>query len=364
MGKRLITSLLSILLLAAAPAFATEIIDDDGLERLTAAGDPVVINSSGATSSLVNFADAATFKLTLPANAQMGLQALTIQNVVGEAQLLVNLNVLSASSNVAGTNQQNFSLQSWGSTDPIVGTGLTVAGVSAAAAPCGVANACGGSGGNAGSASGGGASSSPGGTGGSTGAAGTATSVNTPTISSPSGGTNTIASSSAASANAMAGAGGNAAAAPGGNATANAGNGGNAPLIVSGNAAAAVIPGLISPTTSASGDLIINSSSSGGTSTVNAASTPTFTLNFASQAQTDLSALFISNVVGSAQMAMNLNIASATLNLIPSNNNQPFALPINSTSAVIQQVNVGYQFRGTPIVGSTGTSATLNISGH
>jgi hypothetical protein len=338
MSRRLITSLVSILFLAAVPAFATEEMDDGGLDRMTAAGEPVVISSAGGTSSIVNYVDTAAYNLTLPANAQRGLQALTIQNVVGEAQLLVNLNVLSASSNVAGTNQQNFSLQSWGSTMPIVGTGLTVDGVAAAAATCGVAGSC--SGGGAGT----GGNGSTGGTGGSQTGAATNTSNGSSTQNNP-------ITQTAGSVNA----------APGGSANA----GSSFVAGISGNAAAASSPGVISPTTSASGDLIVNSSSDkNGSSTVNVVSTPTYTLNFASQAQTDLSALFITNVVGSAQVAANLNIAAATLNLIPSNNSQPFATPINTTSAVIEQVNVGYQFRGTPIIGSTGTSGALNISGH
>jgi hypothetical protein len=60
-------------------------------------------------------------------------------------------------------------------------------------------------------------------------------------------------------------------------------------------------------------------------------------------------------------MALNLNIAAATLNLIPGANDA-FASPISDTSAVIKQVNTGLQFRGTPVVGSSGTSGFLNTT--
>jgi hypothetical protein len=126
---------------------------------------------------------------------------------------------------------------------------------------------------------------------------------------------------------------------------------------VSGNASTS--PGVvaISPTASASGDLVIR--------TTNAAATVTntddsqFNLTFAeTHAQSDLAALFISNVVGRSQMALNLNIASSQFTTVP------FAANAISgeVTGTIKQVNTGIQFRGTPLVGATGVTTTFNTT--
>ena len=52
-------------------------------------------------------------------DAQKGLRALTLMNVVGEAQILQNINLLSAAKQcIWAPDQENFSAQSWGSTLP------------------------------------------------------------------------------------------------------------------------------------------------------------------------------------------------------------------------------------------------------
>lgn len=121
---------LAVLLAAAAlgqPAFAATALTDDDLDQVTAAGEPmVIIAESTAGFATAQFIDDAVFNLDIPTNAQTGLRALTVANVVGEAQLLVNLNVLSASQQINGTDQRNFSVQSWGSTMPLLSA--TVAG--------------------------------------------------------------------------------------------------------------------------------------------------------------------------------------------------------------------------------------------
>ncbi|HEY3198518.1 MAG TPA: hypothetical protein VGJ57_10935 [Nitrospirales bacterium] len=276
------------LLFVATPGFAVESLSDDEMDRLSASGDPVVLQAKGATDSEVAYSDSSNFELLFDVpHAQSGIRALTVQNVVGELQLLVNLNVLSASQNVAGTDQRNFSLQSWGSTLPDPNTVKTVS-ASAAAAPCAGVGNC-----------------------------------------------NPIGSH---------------------------GDGpfAKAAVDVKGNAAAAVSTA-ISPAASASADVIVNAESSGGSARAAVDNAPSYKLEFAqSQAQSDISALFVSNVVGRAQMALNLNIAAAQLNLIPGNSSDPFTNPLGSAGpGVIKQVNTGIQFRGTPLVGSSGTTSNL-----
>ena len=115
---------------------------------------------------------------------------------------------------------------------------------------------------------------------------------------------------------------------------------------------------------SASGDVLLSAKSKDGPATAVMSNGATFRLAFdQTRAQNDLSALFVSNVVGRAQMALNLNIAAAELNLIPGSQD-PFANPIGNTpiqgegnvTAVVRQVNTGIQFRGTPLTGTTNTN--------
>lgn len=187
--------------------------------------------------------------------------------MVGEVQLLVNLNILSAQDSVAGADQRNTSVQSWGSTLPNFKSEPATQGV--------------------------------------------------PGIDLSNCTDHCIKSS----------------------------------IGVTGVAA----PGTDPLIPSASGDVIVQST--GGTVTVD--QEPVFNLKLAPEAQTNLTALFIANIVGRAQTAFNINIAAATLNLIP-DAGQPFANPIGSTGpGVIKQVNQGVQFRGTPLgVGNTAFGLT------
>ena len=347
MKSKLLSMIFAGNMLLVGQAMATDLLQDEELDRMSAAGDPVVINSEGATGSQVAYDEASDFQLILPKDSQVGLRALTIQNVVGELQLLVNLNVLSASNNVAGTDQRNFSLQSWGSTLPDADTIKTATATASANAACSTANSCAAAGGTAGG--GAGAVGAIGGAG------GTASPTNNNQVTSPTGGTNT-ANVDGQTNNANGGVGGN-----GGNGGAATANAAANTGIIKGNgavAASAVVGGTLG---SASADVIVVSKSSGGASSVAFENSPKFIFNPDSGAQHDLSALFISNVVGRAQIAYNLNIAAATLNLIPGTND-PFAQPISDTTAVIKQVNTGLQFRGTPLVGASGTTGTFNTS--
>ena len=134
------TAVAIALMLWVSPAFAGRTaLSDDELDGVTAGGQSTVLSSG--SGSPIDYTDNSMFDLAFTEpNAQTGFTALTIQNVVGELQLLVNLNVLSAAGNVAGTDQRNFSLQSWGGTLPIVGTGGIVSGK--VAAPCQDENSC------------------------------------------------------------------------------------------------------------------------------------------------------------------------------------------------------------------------------
>ncbi|MCA9421104.1 MAG: hypothetical protein KC592_08805 [Nitrospira sp.] len=278
-------TLVGALAFLASPGFALQVLEDEELDKLSAAGDPVVLESEGAKGSKVAYVDSSVFELDFSVpRAQDGLRALTIQNVVGELQLMTNLNVLSANGNVAGTDQRNFSAQSWGSTLPDPDT-VKTATAYAEAAPCQGNGAC-------------------------------------------AGGSGLI--------------------------------GGNSPGIIAGDAEAVVA---ISPAASASADVIVRSESSEGTSEAAISNNAQFKLKFSeSEAQKDLSALFFSNVVGRAQMALNLNIASGGLGLIPGSQDT-FANPISGdTTGVVKQVNTGIQFRGTPMVASTGTTGSFDTS--
>jgi len=92
-----------------------EVLNDQDLDSITASGQPTVVIADNGEASQK---DASTQTLHLVENAQAGLRALAITNVVGEAQLLVNLNVISVAGDIAGVDQRNFAVQSWGSTLP------------------------------------------------------------------------------------------------------------------------------------------------------------------------------------------------------------------------------------------------------
>lgn len=104
-------ALLAISTLVLPASAALEVLNDEDLDSITAAGQPTVVLSENGTASQ---SDNSIQTLHLPTDAQHGLRALAITNVVGEAQLLVNLNIVSISGDIAGVDQRNFSMQSWG----------------------------------------------------------------------------------------------------------------------------------------------------------------------------------------------------------------------------------------------------------
>jgi len=255
------------------PAFAGQALTDEDLDAVTAAGEPkVIIAESESGVARAEVIDEAIFNLVLPSDAQKGLRALTVANVVGEAQLLVNLNVLSVQNSVNSTDQRNFSVQSWGSTMPLLKA--TVDGVPGLDQG-GCKNDC----------------------------------------------------------------------------------------EANGNIGLVAAPGQIQ-IGSASADVIMRADGkAGGRATLT--EEPIFNLVFSPNAQVDLAALFIANVVGRAQAAYNINIAAARLNLIPTTDpGSPaaaFADPVLAATGVIKQTNSGVQFRGTPL-GVGNTAATVSIT--
>ena len=275
-------------LLLASPAFAIEVLDEEDLERISAAGDPTVLDvrAGGDGPATAAYLDDSQYELDFNVkDAQKGLRALTLMNVVGEAQILQNINLLSAAQNVSGTDQENFSAQSWGSTLPDADTVKTVKAEAYSPACAAIALV--------------GCSGGPG---------------------LFFGGDNKV-----------------------------------------GDAAAAVDT-KISEAASASADVIVRARSENGPATVAVNNAGKYELAFnESEAQKDLATLFFANMVGRAQMALNLNLAAGAVGLIPGSSDT-FAEPIGGNAGIIRQSNTGIQFRGTPLVGSTGTSGGLQAT--
>ncbi len=99
------------LLLGAVPAVAAKrLLSDAELELITAAGQPEVL--VGTTISLTENQD---FQFSAAGNAQAGLRALALNNVLGE-NLLANTFNIQATPGSTGGGQANTIEQSWGST--------------------------------------------------------------------------------------------------------------------------------------------------------------------------------------------------------------------------------------------------------
>ena len=261
------------------------------MDRISAAGDPTVIDVESTNGQAVAaYLDDTQYRLEFNVpEAQSGIRALTLMNIVGEAQVLQNLNLLSASQQVGGTNQENFSAQSWGSTLPDPETVKSVK-AEAAAAPC-------------------------------------------------------YANGPMALYGCAAG--------PG--------------LFFGGKihaeGAAAAVDTKITEAASASADVIVRAKSKeSGDAVVAVNNAGKYELVFDhTEAQKDLATLFFANVVGRAQMALNLNLAAGAVGLVPGSSDT-FADPIGGNTGLINQKNTGLQFRGTPLVGSTGTSGGLTAT--
>ncbi len=284
-------AVLGCVLLLTSPVWALEALEEEDLDRISAAGDPTVIDVEATNgTATAAYLDDTQYKLDFNVpEAQSGIRSLTLMNIVGEAQVLQNLNLLSASQNVGGTNQENFSAQSWGSTLPDPDTVKSVS-ASAAAPGCIAAAVLYGCAGGPGLFFG--------------------------------------------------------------------GDGKN------GDAAAAVDT-KITEAASASADVIVRAKTrgdTGGDAVVAVNNAGKYELAFDhTEAQKDLATLFFANVVGRAQMALNLNLAAGSVGLVPGSS-ETFADPIGGNAGIINQSNTGLQFRGTPLVGSTGTSGGLTAT--
>jgi hypothetical protein len=103
-------------LLPVLPALAAmEALNDEDMDSITAAGQPTVAIAENGEAVIQ---DNSSQLLNMPTDAQHGLRALALINAVGEAQLATNLNVVSVAGDIAGVDQRNFTVQSWGSTLP------------------------------------------------------------------------------------------------------------------------------------------------------------------------------------------------------------------------------------------------------
>jgi hypothetical protein len=128
--------------LAAPSAMAKKALTEDELDLITAAGQPVIVTGGTGT---ITFSDTSNFSMLLPTDAQSGLQALSLNNLVGENQLANAFNIQSTFGAPQG-NQENTITQSWGSTKDLTFGFASVAGVSAPGGDGGDADAFGASG--------------------------------------------------------------------------------------------------------------------------------------------------------------------------------------------------------------------------
>lgn len=96
--------------LAAPSAFAKKALTENELELISAAGEPTVIRSD----STISYTDSAIISLTFATGVQAGLNALTLNNVVGENQVASGLNIASAPNADNFVQQTNEINQSWG----------------------------------------------------------------------------------------------------------------------------------------------------------------------------------------------------------------------------------------------------------
>jgi len=140
MKKLVIMSLVVLVavFLAAPSAMAKKQLTDGELDLITAAGEPMVITATGS----VQYTDEAAFDLSLPEDAQAGIAALVVNNLVGELQIANAFNIQAATGTVSGTDQSNDITQSWGSTKDYTFGFVSVAGTDGGDAIAGNANVC------------------------------------------------------------------------------------------------------------------------------------------------------------------------------------------------------------------------------
>jgi hypothetical protein len=117
----------AILLYFAAPSFAKKALDEGDLDRITAAGEPTIIQvsgveieSSGEVDFEISYEDATSDSIAIEgstdesAGGQENLRALVLNNIAGE-NLVANALNISASAQSNNGNQSNQITQSWGS---------------------------------------------------------------------------------------------------------------------------------------------------------------------------------------------------------------------------------------------------------
>jgi hypothetical protein len=120
---------LALLLYGAAPSFAKKALDEGDLDRITAAGEPTIIQVSGVDVEShgevdfeISYEDANSDSVAIEGGTtdinggQQNLRALVVNNIAGESLAANALNIVSASAqNSAPGAQSNTITQSWGS---------------------------------------------------------------------------------------------------------------------------------------------------------------------------------------------------------------------------------------------------------
>jgi hypothetical protein len=117
----------AIVLYFAAPSFAKKALDEGDLDRITAAGEPTIIQvsgveieSSGEVDFQISYEDVSTDSLAIEGGTdtsdggQQNLRALILNNIAGENLVANGLNIVSGTSG-SGGEQSNQITQSWGS---------------------------------------------------------------------------------------------------------------------------------------------------------------------------------------------------------------------------------------------------------
>ena len=122
-SKRFLIGVGTFIMAAAmtAPSFAAKkAVSDEELDMVTAAGQPVVINVSGAGTVTFTAFTSLTASSPQP-SSQQNLRALVLNNVLGENQQHDGINLATATDGATVGNQLNFITQSWGAVSDIRG---------------------------------------------------------------------------------------------------------------------------------------------------------------------------------------------------------------------------------------------------
>jgi hypothetical protein len=119
-----------------APSFAAKkAVNDEELDMVTAAGQPVIIQTGGPAT--VTFTPTTDIEVTIQTDAQGALRALVLNNVMGENEVANGVNISGGGAAGSGGQANNIT-QSWGATaDITIVTGKGGAATATAVCPPG-----------------------------------------------------------------------------------------------------------------------------------------------------------------------------------------------------------------------------------